>query len=78
MTDDSVAATNGERQLPGRVHSIPAVADGLDTSPNSVRRLIRNGELEVIYIGASVRITDRSYRRLLKTGTRRPRTRGKK
>ena len=61
-----------------RCHSIPAVADTIEVSPSSVRRLIRDGVLETIYIGASVRVTDESLERLIQAGTRRSSRRGNK
>lgn len=83
--DDLKQDTEGDRETGApitvrrrRCHRIPAVAEDLDTSPSSVRRLIREGHLEAIYIGSSVRVTDESLEALLKTGTRRRRPRGKK
>ena len=57
---------------------IPTVAELLDVSPSSVRRLIRNGELEAIEIGGSVRVIDASVDRLIDAGRRRYRRRAKK
>ena len=50
---------------------IPAVAELLDVSPSTVRRLIRNDELEAIQIGNSVRVSDVSVDRLINAGRRR-------
>jgi hypothetical protein len=61
-----------------RCHSILAVAETIEVSPSSVRRLIRDKVLETIYIGASVRVTDESLERLIQAGTRRSRRRGNK
>lgn len=57
---------------------ITAVAEFLDISISTVRRLIRNGELKAIRIGASVRITEASLDRLLNAGRRRSTPRRKK
>jgi excisionase family DNA binding protein len=54
------------------------VAEFLDISISTVRRLIRNGELKAIRIGASVRITEASLDRLLNAGRPRSTPRGKK
>jgi excisionase family DNA binding protein len=59
------------------LHRIPEVAAGLDVSMSTVRRLVHYGHLEGILIGKSLRITDRSYRRLIEHGTSRRRPRGK-
>lgn len=63
---------------PRRCHRIAAVAEVLDISPSSVRRLIRDGQLEAIRIGASVRVSATSLERLLSNGTRRSKRKGKK
>ena len=63
---------------PRRCHRIAAVGDVLDISPSSVRRLIQAGQLDVVHINSSVRVTEASLERLLSTGRRRPRRRGKK
>jgi excisionase family DNA binding protein len=54
-----------------------AVADHLDISISSVRRLIHAGQLDTIRIGSSIRVTESSVEKLLKTGTRRARRRDK-
>jgi hypothetical protein len=63
---------------PARLHRAAHVADWLDTSISTVRRLVRLGKLDSVYIGASLRITDGSVRALANAGTRRSKPRGKK
>lgn len=41
-----------------RYHRIETVADKLDLSPRSVRRLIDSGALQAVKIGGSVRVSD--------------------
>ena len=50
---------------------IPTVAELLDVSPSTVRRLIRDGRLEAISIGSSVRVIETSVERLINAGRRR-------
>jgi excisionase family DNA binding protein len=57
---------------------IVTVAEVLDISVSSVRRLIRKGKLSVVYIGSSLRVSEQSLETLLKSGTRRLRGRGTK
>jgi excisionase family DNA binding protein len=57
---------------------ISGVADILDISISSVRRLIRDGQLESIRIGSSVRVPEVSLERLLNAGRRRSRRKSKK
>jgi excisionase family DNA binding protein len=57
---------------------IPAVAEQLDISISSVRRLIRDRQLEAIRIGSSVRVPESSVDRLLESGRRWFRPRRKK
>jgi excisionase family DNA binding protein len=49
---------------------ISLVAELLDLSVSSVRRLIRDGRLDAIRIGAAVRVTEGSVDRLLSAGRR--------
>ena len=63
---------------PTRCLRIAAVAEILDLSVSSVRRLIRDGRLDAVRIGASVRVTESSLDALLKTGTQRSKRRAKK
>jgi excisionase family DNA binding protein len=53
-----------------RCRRISAVAEHLDISVSSVRRLIRDGRLEAIRIGSSLRVTDASLNRLINAGRR--------
>jgi excisionase family DNA binding protein len=57
---------------------IAGVAELLDISISSVRRLIRDGQLEAIRIGSSVRVPEVSLERLLNAGRRRSRRKAKK
>jgi excisionase family DNA binding protein len=41
-----------------RLYSLSAVAERLDVSVDTVRRLVGRGELGVVRIGASVRVPD--------------------
>jgi hypothetical protein len=75
--DQEIASATAER-CPVRLHRPSNIADWLDTSLSTVRRLARAGILEAVYVNASMRITDRSYRRVAKQGTQRSRPRGKK
>jgi excisionase family DNA binding protein len=57
---------------------ISAVAELLDISVSSVRRLIRDGRLAAVYIGTSLRVPEQGLEALLKAGARRSKGRGKK
>jgi len=57
---------------------IASVADVLDISVSSIRRLIRDGKLAAVYIGTSLRVPEQSLEALLKAGARRSRDRGRK
>lgn len=70
------AAPRENRSL--RLHRPAHVAECLDISLSTVRRLMRDGELEVVHIGGSVRITETSLKALLKDGRRRAKRAGKK
>jgi excisionase family DNA binding protein len=72
--DDDAPAPTPRNQC----RRITAVADVLDISVSSVRRLIRDGQLEAIRIGASVRVTEASLDRLLSAGRRRSKRGGRK
>ena len=65
--DDGLPAAAHPRQC----LRIPTVAELLDVSPSTVRRLIRDGRLEAIRIGSSVRVTEASVGHLLDAGRRR-------
>lgn len=54
---------------------ISAVAELLDISISSVRRLIRGGQLRAVHIGVSVRVTETSLEALLKAGKQQTRRR---
>jgi excisionase family DNA binding protein len=73
--DDDGAVATAQRT---RCLRILTVAQDLDVSVSSVRRLIRNGELEAVRIGNSVRVTEVGLDRLLKAGRHRYRRLGKK
>jgi excisionase family DNA binding protein len=73
--DDERVATARQRSQCLR---IAGVAELLDISISSVRRLIRDGQLESIRIGASVRVPEASLERLISAGRRRSRREGKK
>ena len=73
--DDQDAPTATRRNQCLRIAS---VADVLDISVSSVRRLIRGGKLAAVYIGTSLRVPKQSLEALLKAGARRSRGRGKK
>ncbi len=75
--DDEVTVDTADPR-PVLLHSPQHAADLLDTSISSVRRLVRLGELEAVYLLTSLRITDRSVQRVAKNGTRRTRSRAKK
>ena len=57
---------------------IASVAECLEISISSVRRLIRGGQLQAVQIGASVRVTEESLEHLLSAGKRRSRRGSKK
>jgi excisionase family DNA binding protein len=78
VDDNRDIATDAGQLSPVLLHRPSHVADCLDTSLSTVRRLVRQGKLEAVYIGSSLRITDRSIRAIAKSGTRRSRPRGKK
>lgn len=78
LEDDGEVAKGAGDLPPLRLHRPSHVAEWLDTSLSTVRRLVREGLLEAVYVGASLRVTDRSYRYVVKHGTRRSRPRGKK
>ena len=71
-------ASHTDTHAPARLHRAAHVADWLDTSISTVRRLVRLGKLEAVYIGASLRITDGSVRALANAGKRRSKPSGKK
>jgi hypothetical protein len=58
-------------------HTVSHVAEILDVSSSAVRRMIRNKQLDGIYFGASLRITDLSLQRVAQVGTRRRAARAK-
>jgi hypothetical protein len=58
-------------------HSVGHVAEILDVSTSAVRRMIRNKQLDAIYFGASLRVTDLSLQRVAQVGTRRRAARAK-
>jgi hypothetical protein len=78
LDDEQEFAVVAGEKCPVRLHRPSYVADWLDTSISTVRRLVRVGKLEAVYIGASLRITDSSVRGLARSGTRRSKPRGKK
>ena len=71
LDDDQDIAPDAGQQRSVRLHRPTHVAEGLDVSLSTVRRLVREGILEAVYVGASMRISDRSYRYVAKHGTRR-------
>jgi hypothetical protein len=62
---------------PERLHRISHIAEILDASLSTVRRLIADGLLDPRYIRGSLRVTDTSLQTLLQAGTRRSRRRSK-
>jgi excisionase family DNA binding protein len=48
-----------------KYHRVETVAEKLDLSPRSVRRLIDNGQLQAVKIGGAVRVSDEELQRLL-------------
>lgn len=48
-----------------RYHRVERIAERLDLSPRSVRRLIDSGKLQAVKIGGSVRVSDDELLRLL-------------
>lgn len=48
-----------------KYHRIDVIADRLDLSPRSVRRLIDSGKLQAVKIGGAVRVSDDELQRLL-------------
>jgi excisionase family DNA binding protein len=57
--------TSSKRSSIPKFHSINTVAERLDLSPRSVRRLIDSGKLQAVKIGGSVRVSDDELQRLL-------------
>lgn len=48
-----------------KFHSIKTVAERLDLSPRSVRRLIDSGKLHAVKIAGAVRVSDDELQRLM-------------
>ena len=48
-----------------RYHRVERIAEKLDLSPRSVRRLIDSGQLQAVKIGGAVRVSDDELLRLL-------------
>jgi excisionase family DNA binding protein len=46
-------------------HRVETIAQRLDLSPRSVRRLIDSGKLQAVKIGGAVRVSDDELQRLL-------------
>jgi excisionase family DNA binding protein len=61
-----------------RFHRISHVAETLDMSISTIRRLIRDGQLDSIRIGSLVRVPASSLEAFLKAGKQHSRRRGKK
>jgi len=78
ITDDDVMSSAAEVQQPERLYRLATLADLLDTSISSARRLVADGEFEVVYVRGSPHVRERSYKAYLKRGTRRRKPRGKK
>jgi excisionase family DNA binding protein len=54
------------------LYSISTVADRLDVSPDTVRRLIERGELTAIRIGSNIRVDAAELEAFLERQRRRP------
>lgn len=50
---------------PGQLLTVPDVADRLQVSPRTVRRLIASEKIKVKYVGRLVRITPAAYQAYL-------------
>lgn len=48
-----------------KYYRVETIAEKLDLSPRSVRRLIDSGQLQAIKVGGSVRVSDDELQRLL-------------
>lgn len=51
--------------LPRRLMSVPEIAELIDQSPRQVWRYVKDGRLQVIRLGGSVRATPEAVARLL-------------
>ena len=71
IAEDRGLNSAAAEQPPERLLSIQTVAELMDVSASSVRRLIADGALEVVYVGALVRVPERSFRAFVNAGMRR-------
>jgi excisionase family DNA binding protein len=69
-TDDSETNPTAEQQQPERLFSAQTVADLIEGSVPTVRRLVDDGVLKAVYVRGSLRIRESSYLAFVKTGTR--------
>lgn len=61
-----------------KLMSVLAVADRMDVSPETVRRLVRNGDIQHSRVGIQIRISEQQLQAYLHREPAQPETKGKR